>query len=491
MSENIKSLTIKGVKWSAVDTFSIRIIQFLVSLVLARLLTPADYGTVGMVAIFFAISNVFIQCGFGSALIRKQNCTEQDINTVFHFNVVVSFICYWLLFFASPFIADFFKMPALRWVVRTMALNLIIGSFGSIQYVLFHKKVDFKSTAIASFTSAIVSGFVGITLALLDFGVWALVGQGLVATITSTSMLYILSTWRPSLMFSWKSFRELFSFGGKLLVQGVIWEIYNNLADILIGKFYSSATLGYYSRGRSYASLPASTSMNILQRVTYPILAKIQDDEACLISAYRKYISITSMVIFFGMGLLIALARPIILFTVTEKWVDAIPYLQICALFLMFDHINAINLNLLLVKGRSDLTLRLEIIKRVISFAILLISIRFGVMAMCWGFVVNTQIAIILNTYYNGKLFGFGYFRQLRDFLPYLLKVTLACVPAYLVTLTSSLPIIQILVGTVLSALFYYGILYVTHDVYVKEYITDGLFRKILYTRFKFNQRTR
>ncbi|MCF0187639.1 MAG: lipopolysaccharide biosynthesis protein, partial [Bacteroidaceae bacterium] len=419
--DSLKRQSVRGVMWTALDTFSVQFIQFFIGLVLARLLSPSDYGTTGMLAIFFAVSQVFIDSGFASAIIRKQDCTENDINTVFYFNIVVSTFAYIILFFAAPYIAGFFNMPILESITRILGLTLIINAFGAIQNNLLTKKVDFKSRAKISVTNTIISGSIGIYLAYNGLGVWALVYQTVLSSISNLILLWWIGGWRPRLIFSWKSFREMFAYGSKLLMGNIIWQIYNNLTSLLIGKFYTPADLGNYTRGRGYAGLPASTISSILGRVTFPVLAQIQDDNSRLLAAYRKYIRTTSMAIFFGMLLLLSLAKPVVIFTVTEKWAPCIAFLQVSCLFLMFDHINSININLLNVKGRSDLTLKMEIIKRIVSFAILLLTVNFGVMAICWGFVLNTQIAMVVNTYYNGKLFNFGYFDQWKDFVPYLI----------------------------------------------------------------------
>lgn len=452
---SVKEQTLSSVKWTAVEKFSLQGIQFILSLVMARLLSPSDYGTVGMIAIFLSISRTFIDSGFANALIRKKDRTEDDFCTVFYFNIFISSVCYIILFLIAPWVADFFKTPILRAILRVQSINLLINSLVQIQITKMTIDLNFKAGAKIAIVSSIISGICGILLAYFGFGVWAIVFQGIISAIVSAICLVYAIRWRPKLVFSWDSFLSMFSYGNKLLASGLLNTIYANMTTLVIGKFYTSKDLGYYNRGTHFARFPVDTANGIVGRVTFPIMAKIQDDDEYLISVYRRYIRIMSLVIFFGCAAMAAMAKPLILLLLTEKWKESVIFLQIYAFAIMFDHINKINLNLLQVKGRSDLFLKLEIIKKTISTVILFSSIPFGVIGICISKVIYSQIAIVINTYYTGKLFGLGYLSQFRDFSKYLILSVLACLPAALISFIGDNNIISLLIGGVISLSLY------------------------------------
>lgn len=473
MAKSIKQQTISGVKWSAIESYANQGIQFILGMIMARLLLPSDYGIIGMIAIFFAVAQSFVDSGFGEALIRKRNRTEVDYSTVFYFNIVVSIICYFILFLAAPYIADFFNEPILTDIVRVVGLTIIINSLKIVQIAQYTIAIDFKSIAKATLISQVLSGLAGILFAYKGFGVWSLVYQNLLNSLLSCALLLCLSKWKPLLRFSFSSFKEMFSYGSKMLTAGLLHTLYVNINTLCIGKFYSPTDLGYYSRGCQFPQLLGGSFTTVVQRVTFPILAKIQDDDERLIYVYRKYIKLVSMVIVFALMLLAALGKPIILFLLTDKWAEAIIFLQIFAFAMITDHITQINLNLLKVKGRSDLILRLEVIKKTISFIILFASIPLGVVAICLSKVVYSQIATIINTYYTGKLFGLGYMKQIRDFGPYFIYSFLACLPAYGLTYMQIPNLLIIVAGALISVALYIGLLFKCNDVIFKESYID------------------
>ncbi|MGM9737338.1 MAG: lipopolysaccharide biosynthesis protein [Candidatus Cryptobacteroides sp.] len=461
---SITTDTISGVKWTAIEKFSTQIVNFLLGLLLARLLTPSDFGTIGMLGIFMAISNTFIDSGFSNALIRKPKISDEDYSTAFYFNIIVGFVCYALMFACSPLIAAFFEMPILTSIVKVYSVTLFINSLTSVQYAKLNRELNFKLQAKISFVSALSTGLIGVGLAYMGFGVWALVWQAIASSVLRAGMLWALAHWHPQSRFSRQSFRYLFSYGSKLLASGLLHTLYSNLSTVAIGKFYTAGDLGYYSKGNQFAVLPTNSITGILQKVTFPLLAKIQNEDERLIRVYRKYIRITSCGIFFLMCLLASLARPLVEFLLTDKWIEAAVYVQIFCFALMFDHICQLNLNLLQVKGRSDLFLKLEIIKKSIAFAILCAAIPLGVKAICISSVVYTQIAVYINTYYTGKLFGLGYLSQIGDFGKYLVFSLVACSPAFLMTYSAMSPFVIMLLGSILAVIVYYGILCICKD---------------------------
>lgn len=470
MSVGIKRQTISGVKWTAIESISNHAITFILGIVLARLLNPTDYGTIGVLSVFIAISNTFIDSGFGQAIIRKKDLSDTDCSTVFYFNIGISLLCYIALFLCSPWIADFFKMPILTSIVKIYTLTLVIGAFESVQINRLLVKLDFKTLAKINVLSTIFSGIIGLILAYCGFGVWALVFQAVLSRIFHLILVWICAKWHPLLIFSKKSFKELFGFGGKLLMSGILWQIYANLTPIIIGKFFSAKDLGNYTRGTQLAIFPSSIILGILDRVIYPILAKIQDDTVHLVAIYRKYIRCTSFAIMFPLVLLGALGKPIILLMLTEKWAACIIFLQIYIFSAMFDHIDKLNLNLMKVVGKSDLILKLEVYKRLISISMILLAIPFGVIGICISKVIYEQIALIFNTYYSGKLFGLGYLSQMKDYMPYAIFSILACAPCYFLTFMNIPNWMIILIGAPLSLLIYLSIAHIRKDATYIEF---------------------
>lgn len=417
MSE-LKDKTVKGVIWSAVDRFSAKGIHFVFSLLIARLLMPEDYGVIAMLGIFLGVSQTFIDSGFGTALIRKIDRTDTDFSTVFYFNTVVAVLFYLSLFFAAPAIADFYNIELLVPVTRIVALTLPIGALSGIHNAKLSIAIDFKSRAKISIVSSLLTGSVGLWMAYSGYGVWALVMQTVFASVIRTVMLWIIVRWYPKMVFSWKSFKELFTFGSKLLASGLLDTIYNNIYPLVIGKVFSPSVLGVYGKAKALAEFPSSNITGVLQNVTFPVLSTIQNNEGRLSDAYKRLIKISAFVIFPLMLGLSAVADPFIRIVLTDKWESAIYLLQIVCFAMMWYPIHAINLNILQVKGRSDYFLKLEIIKKVQGIIVLCITVPMGIVAMCYGQVISSLISLIWNTFYTKKLIGYGYWAQMKDLLP-------------------------------------------------------------------------
>lgn len=416
--EGLKRKTFKGTVWSTVERFSVQFIQFAVMIVMARILTPQDYGLVGMLTIFIAVSQSLVDSGFSQALIRKQDRNETDNSTVFFFNIAVGFALYLLLFACAPLVADFYDEPLLTPLMRVISLSVVFNSFVVVQRALLTVRIDFKTQAKASFVAAITSGAVGITMVYTGFGVWSIVWFQISNLAVNAIMLWLLSGWRPRFLYSWESFRELFGFGSKLALSGIINTLYNNIYLLVIGKVFKAADLGYYTRAHQFAEFPSSNLTIIIQRVTYPVLCTMQDDDDRLRDVYRRFLRLSAFVIFPLMMGVAAVARPFILIFLKEQWLFAATLLQIICFSMMWYPIHAINLNLLQVKGRSDLFLKLEIWKKCIGVAILCLTVPFGLIAMCLGGIVGNIISLVINTYYTGKLIDVGFIKQMRDITP-------------------------------------------------------------------------
>ena len=421
MSSSLKEQAVRGVFWSSVERFSVQGIQFVVLVVMARLLSPKDYGLVGMLAIFLAVSQSLIDSGFSQALIRKQDRTETDNSTVFYFNIAVGLLLYALLFVSAPWVAAFYRTPELVPVMRLLCAGVVFNSLAVVQRALLTVRVDFKTQAKASLSAAVSSGVVGIGMAYTGCGVWSIVAQQLVNLGVNTFLLWVFSRWRPRRTYSWQSFRELFSFGSKMLASGLLDVVYRNIYLIAIGRLFTATNLGYYTRAHQFAEFPSSNLTGILQRVTYPLLCEIQDDDARLALAYRKFLRVSAFVIFPLMTGLAAVAEPFVLLLLKEQWLFAATLLQILCLAMMWYPVHAINLNLLQVKGRSDLFLRLEIIKKTVGACVLCVTVPMGLTAMCVGQIATSFFSLVVNTHYTGKLIRVGFLRQMGDLLPSLL----------------------------------------------------------------------
>ena len=477
MAESLREKSVRGVAWSAIERFALLGIQFVIQVILARLLTPEDYGIVGMLAVFLAVSQTFIDSGFTNALIQNQQRTEKDFATAFFFNGAISVFCYGILFSCAPFIADFYEMPQLVPVTRVIGLSLIFSALSAVHRTQLTINVDFKTQAKATLSAVILSGVVGVTLAYCGFGVWALVVQTLVNTGLATLFFWGLVRWFPRHFFSMTSFKPMFSFGSKLLAASLLHTVYMNLYPLVVGKFFSATALGYFSRAQQFASLPATTGSGILGRVTFPLLATVQNDNERLSAVYRKYLRVSTGAIAPLMLGLCALTEPIVLILIGEKWLPIVPLMRVLCLAWMVDPIALVNLNLLNVKGRTDLVLRLEVVKKLTATAILFASLPFGLIGLCWGKAIYAQLALLMNTYYTGRFLKMDYWSQMKEVLPiYLLSVVMAGTVFSMTFIFENLWM-QIGAGT-LSGIFVYGAGAVLFRLDVVEEI-NHLFRKI------------
>jgi len=416
--ESLKQKTIKGVSWSIIDNIVGSGITFLVGLLLARILSPEEFGLIGIITIFIAVFNSIVDSGFSNALIRKNNATNIDYNTAFIFNLILSFLLVLSLFLLSPSVGVFFDQPQLVSLTRAMSLIILINAFALVQRTLLVKKVDFKTQTKISVISSVSSGVIGILMAILGFGVWSIVAQQLSRQFLNTLFLWILSKWRPKLEFSFKSFKELFSFGWKLLLSGLIDTIWKQFYQIIIGKFYSPSSLGQFSRATQFTDIFSSNLTSVVNRVSYPVLSSIQDDKIRLKEAYKKIIKLTMFIAFVLMLGLAAIAKPLVLVLIGEKWLPSVEFLQIICFSAMLYPLHSLNLNMLQVKGRSDLFLILEIVKKTIAIGPILLGIFIGIKSMLWGSVLTSFISYYLNSYYSGRDLDYGIMEQIKDLLP-------------------------------------------------------------------------
>lgn len=413
--DNLKSKTIKGVGWSAADAFLGQGVSFIIGLVLARLLSPEEYGLIGIVMIFVTVLGGVVDSGFSTAVIRKQDANDDDYNTMFYTNMLFSLVLYAVLSLSSSFIADFFNRKELVQLVPAMGLIIIINALSLTQYTILTKRIDFKTKTKASLISSLTSGIIGIICAYCGLGVWSLVIQKLLHQALYTGVLWILNKWWPSFRFSKNSFRYMWGFGWKLLLSRLLENIWQQIYQVVVGKFYNPATLGQYTRAKEYANIFSSNLTVIVQRVSYPALAGIQDDEERMVAAYRKVIKVTMFVTPIVMISIGAVSEPLILCLIGEKWLEASTYLPLLCISMSLYPLHAINLNMLQVQGRSDIFLYLEIAKKIISIAPICLGIFVGIKAMLIATIVTGIIAYFMNSYYTGKKLHYSSWMQIND----------------------------------------------------------------------------
>lgn len=459
---SLKNKTIKGVGWSAADALLGQGVTFIVGLVLARLLSPDEYGLIGICLIFTTVLNGIVDSGFSNALIRKKEVTDEDYNTMFTTNMAISIILYVLLFVSAPFVSDFFHRVELTALVRVTGLVLFCNALSITQVTILAKRIDFKTKTKASLVSAVVSGVIGIAMAFMGFGVWSLVTQQLSRQLLYTLSLWVLNKWCPKFTFYKDSFKYMWGFGWKLLASGILNNVWNQLYQVVIGKCYTPSTLGHYTRANDYANLFSANLTSIVQRVSYPVLSEMQDNKERMVLGYRKLIKVTMFVTTVCMISLGAVAEPMIYTLIGTKWYEAATYLPLICVSMSLYPLHAINLNILQVLGRSDIFLYLEVPKKIVGLIPIGIGIFCGIYYMLLASIFTGFISLYLNTWYTGKALGYTYLKQLRDIFPsyftafviafavYFLKYLL--LPYYIVLVIQIF--IGVVVGLIVSELF-------------------------------------
>jgi len=455
MDGSLRQKTYAGLLWNFLETFALQAFGFVQGVILARLLMPSDYGLIAMTGIFFAVSYTLMDSGFTSALIRKKEKTELDYSTVYVTNLVLSFVLCVILCVCARWIADFYNEPILQYVVYVNAILLFLWSFVSVQTARLSIQLNFKAKSVINVIATVITGICSIVLAFLGWGVWSLIFPNFISIGIRFLLYWRYQRWLPHWGFSWKIYKEYFSYGYKLMLTNLLNTIYGNVYPLIIGKYYSSSKLGYYTKANNYASLSSSVLGGVVYRVTFPVLSKIQDDDEALQNIYRRMIRVTAYVVFPLAVLLCVLARPFVLVLLTDKWEPCVPYLQILCFAAMWNPIHSLNLNLLLIKGHSNLFFRLEIVKKIIGVIVLFVTIPMGLIAMCYGQLFAAILFLVMNTYYTGKFINVGFFRQIRDLMPTLLYSAFMGLIVWGISLFLSIEILQ-LVGGLLIGIFVY-----------------------------------
>jgi len=454
--ESLRSKATSGFIWNAAERFSVTIGQFVIGIVLARLLMPEDFGLIGMLSIFIALSNVFIQSGMGSGLIQKQDRTEKDYSTVFIFNLVVSTLCYVILYATAPLIASFYEMPQLIPLTRVLGLSIIINAFAVVQRTKLEIEVDFKTLAKINVIALLTGGGVAIVAAVFGMGVWSLVIQTLLISVTTVIGLWVLGSWSFSIVFSKESFKQLFGYGSKLLAAGIYSKSLQEVYNLVIGKAYSASELGFFVQAKKLSEKPSGILTSVLQKVSFPILTALQDDEKKMIRVYRQMIKMAAFLTLPSLTLLAILAEPIIVLLITDKWLPAVPLLQLLCIVKMFYPIGVVNMNILNAIGRSDLFLKIDLLKFPLIATVLIIAVPISLEAIIIGQVITAFISYFINAYLPGKYFGYGSIDQLKDILPMILiTIGMASVTLLSINYLES-NLFKIIIGVVVGTLSYW-----------------------------------
>ena len=472
MAENLKKQTKKGLYWSAASNFANQGMRFVFSIILARILAPSDYGLIGMLTIFITIIQLFIDSGFSKAIITKQDRTQLDLSTAFYFNIGVGILGYIILFFSSPFIAAFYKMPLLSSIMKVTAIGVVINSLNILPTALYAIRLDFKTPAKISVASNLFTGLLGIFLAYNGWGVWALVFQSLGGNLLILILNWINVKWFPTFELSLASFRYMWNYGSKVLGSSIISTLYDNIQPLIIGRFFSAASLGLFSRAQGFATLPSSNLSSILNSVSFPLLSKINDDFTRLSDIYRRLVKMSAFVVFPLMIGLAAVSDPLVKFLLPERWYDCIPMLQILCFSLMWQPISAVNLNLLNAAKRPNVVLKLEFIKKTLGLALLFASIPYGIIVMCYANLISCVFAVIVNTVMTSKTLGVPFWNQVKDVAPVLLHSIIMGGLVYGATFLISNNIACLVVGTVVGTSYYF----LVAKFFMNELMQDALY---------------
>lgn len=429
----LKNKAIKGVAWTFGEQVSIQIVSFVLQIFIARILAPQTYGLIAMLSVFMTIGQTLMNGGMASSIIRTTNPTQRDYSTIFYFNMAFSVVLYLILFFTAPLISNFYKQPDLNNVLRVYSITIIIQAFVTVQTTILTKEMNFRLQMLMRLPSLIIGGIVGIILARHGYGVWSLVYMNLISTTIWALEHWLFAEWKPALVFDTERFKYHFGYGYKLTISGIIGAVFDNIYNIVIGRWFSAADLGYYNRAFALRQLPLGNIATAMNKVTFPLFAHIKNDDVKLKEAYKR-IMITVLFIVVALLCLMSLtAYPLIRLLLTEKWSPAAPFLQITCIAGIFYPLHMYNLNILEVKGRSDLFLTLEIIKRSFIVVGILVAFRFGIYGLLYNQIVMTVLAFIINTSFSGKMIQYKFFEQLKDILPVLITGCVAYFATYMI----------------------------------------------------------
>ncbi len=450
-----KQKVLSGLFWRFAERCGAQGVSFVVSIVLARLLAPEVYGTIALITVFTAVLQVFVDSGMGNALIQKKDADNDDFSTVFYFNMAVCCVLYLGMYLAAPYIAEFYNDGELTAVVRVLSLTLIISGVKNVQQAYVSRNMLFRNFFYATLGGTIGAAAIGIAMAYMGYGVWALVVQQVFNAAVDTVILWITVKWRPGRTFSLQKLKGLFSFGWKMLVSGLLDTIYGNLRQLLVGKIYSSSDLAYYNRGQQFPNFIVNNINSSIDSVLFPVMSSVQDDRERVKDMTRKSIKVSVYVMAPLMMGLAFTAESVVRLVLTDKWLACIPFLRIFSITYMFYPIHTANLNAIKAMGRSDLFLKLEIIKKGVGLILMISSIQFGVLAMAYSMLLGNVISQVINSWPNRKLLGYSYADQIKDILPSILLAVFMGICVYMVTFFNLSSFITLCIQMISGALIY------------------------------------
>lgn len=434
--KNFSNKVVSGLLWKFSERMAAQIVTFIVTIILARLITPEEYGIISIITIFITIANVFVVSGFGNALIQKKDVDNVDFSSVFYFNIIFSVFVYFIIFIMAPYIAKFYNMELLKVLLRVLALKIVLAGINSVQQAYVSKKMMFRKFFFSTLIGTIISAVIGIGLAIIGAGVWALVAQQLSNALLDTIILWIIVKWRPILVFDFHRIKGLINYGWKILATNLINTIYDNLKNLIIGKKYSSSDLAYYSKGKQFPELFVTNINSAIGSVLFPAMVLIQDDKQRLKESIRKSITISSFVMLPLMAGLFVVADDVVTILLTDSWSFCVPYLRIACIYLSTYPINTANLQALNAIGRSDYYLKLELMKRSLGIILIIITMNYGVFWIASSDIIVTLFAIIVNTYPNSKLLNYPLIEQIRDLAPNIIRSIAMAIIIYIFNCT-------------------------------------------------------
>lgn len=455
MADTIKARFFSGIVWTFIQNVAVRALGVVFTIILARILVPEDYGLIGMLSIFIAISDVFIQSGFGQALIQKTNCTDEDFSTAFYFNVFVSVVIYVILFFSAPLIAGFYRETQLIALTRVLSLNFVLGSLNVVQQAKLQKAMNFKPLAILTLIATGLSGIVGVTMAYMGFGVWSLVAQTLCATLVRVIIFPFFTSWHPNRPFNYQSFRHLWGYGSKILVTGILEVIIRNLSNILIGRYYNKEQVGYFSKAQSFADVPSTMISSVLGSVTFPLLSEIQEDKSRHALVYNRVTFNTILITFPVMILLCLLSKPLVYILLTEKWLACVPMLQAFLLARMFLPLNIVNASVFQSTGDTKRYMYLYFVTGPLSVVAIVVSIPLGVQAMAWATLIAGIAYYLVFAIVIGRKINFRFYRQIWAWRKILLSLLIMTACVLLCNSLINKPLLQLLAGGSIGLFIY------------------------------------
>ena len=418
---SLKKQATTGLVWTFAQQFGNQALGFVVSLILARVLLPEEFGVIGMITVFIGLGKALVNSGLTQSLIRRKEITEVDLSTIFYFNLFASILVYCIIYLSAPLIAEFYNTAILKDVIRVFGITFVLTALAAVQGARFIRDMNFKIQALMSIPSTVIGGIVGISMAYSGYGVWSLVWSSLSSTFASTIQLWYFSNWKPKLIFSFENFKSHYLFGYKLTLAGLLGTLFNNIYTIVIGKFFNASLVGFYTRAQTVNQLPVTSITTALDKVTYPMFSKIQDDQKKLKSVYKLIIKSVLFLVAPVLITMAALGEPLFRFLFTEKWVPAVPYFQILCITGLLLPLEKYNLNILKVKGRSDIYLKLELVRRIITVIIILLTIRFGIYWLLIGQSLSNIVSYLLNSHYSGKFIDYTTREQIVDISPSIL----------------------------------------------------------------------